>query len=389
MRYALALCRGMDSTAGWTNAYMSLSLEAVSRVVANETHLDQISLTLDPGSFNVLLGRTLAGKTSLMRLMAGLDRPSSGRILMSGEDVTERGVRQRNVSMVYQQFINYPHQTVFDNIASPLKIARVPRDEIQARVHEVAKLLHIEHLLERMPLELSGGQQQRTAMARALVKDADLVLFDEPLVNLDYKLREEFREELGTLFASRDCIAVYATTEPAEALALGGHTAILHEGRLIQYGPTPEVYRQPMSLTAAEMFSEPPINVLDGYIRGREVTFDEDVHFPLDEALSALAEGHYRFGVRPSHLALERQAVDDLVLDVQVDLAEISGSETFLHVHNDKVSLVAHLAGVHSFAVDQQVSLYFPVHGLYAFDDSGATVHAPDASPSAGSRGGK
>lgn len=368
---------------------MSLSLEAVTRVVANETHLDRISMTLEPGSFNVLLGRTLAGKTSLMRLMAGLDRPSSGRILMNGEDVTGRGVRERNVSMVYQQFINYPHQTVFDNIASPLKIARVAGDEIRRRVQEVAELLHIEHLLERMPLELSGGQQQRTAMARALVKDAELVLFDEPLVNLDYKLREEFREELGTLFASRDCIAVYATTEPAEALALGGHTAILHEGRLIQYGATPEIYRHPVSLTAAEMFSEPPINVLDGHIRGGEVTFDEDVHFPLDEALSALAEGHYRFGVRPSHLRLKPQADDDLELDVQVELAEISGSETFLHVRNDKVSLVAHLAGVHSFAVDQQVRLYFPIHGLYAFDDSEATVHAPGSAHISHLQGGR
>ncbi|ALM52350.1 ABC transporter ATP-binding protein [Halomonas huangheensis] len=358
---------------------MSLSLEAVTRAVANETHLDQISLTLESGSFNVLLGRTLAGKTSLMRLMAGLDQPSSGRILINGEDVTGRGVRERNVSMVYQQFINYPHQSVFDNIASPLKIARVAGDEIQQRVHEVASLLHIEHLLERMPLELSGGQQQRTAMARALVKDADLVLFDEPLVNLDYKLREEFREELGALFASRDCIAVYATTEPAEALALGGHTAVLHEGRLVQYGATADVYRRPQSLTAAEMFSEPPINVLSGYIRGGEVTFDEDVHFPLDEALATLAEGRYHFGVRPSHLTLKQQSEDDLTLNVQVDLAEISGSETFLHVHSDKVSLVAHLAGVHSFAVDQQLRLYFPIHGLYAFDGSGTTVHVPGA----------
>ncbi|MAY72379.1 MAG: ABC transporter ATP-binding protein [Halomonas sp.] len=365
---------------------MSLILDGVTRKVASETHIDDVSLTLEPGSFNVLLGRTLAGKTSLMRLMAGLDQPTRGRILMQGEDVTGKGVRQRNVAMVYQQFINYPHQSVFDNIASPLKLARVPRSEIRQRVHEIAELLHIEGLLDRQPLELSGGQQQRTAMARALVKDADLVLFDEPLVNLDYKLREEFREELSALFARRDCIAVYATTEPAEALALGGNTAILHEGRLVQHGPTATVFRQPASLTAAEMFSEPPINVLEGRIRDGEVSFDDEVHFPLDEDLAALDEGSYRFGVRPAHLAMQPRADDDLALDVKVELAEISGSETFLHVGNERMSLVAHLPGVHSFRVDEPITLHVPVHRLFVFDMDGKTLHVPPEVGDGGAR---
>jgi len=356
---------------------MSLTLEDVSRRVGGQTHVDRVSLTLEPGSFNVLLGRTLAGKTSLMRLMAGLDQPSEGRILMQGEDVTGRQVRQRNVSMVYQQFINYPNHSVYANIASPLKIAGVGRQEVDRRVREVAEMLHIEHLLERTPLELSGGQQQRTAMARALVKDADLILFDEPLVNLDYKLREEFREELRTLFERRDCIAVYATTEPAEALALGGYTAVLHQGRLLQYGPTAEVYHRPATLTAAEMFSEPPINVLEGRVREGEVSFDSEVHFALDNDLAGLADGDYRFGVRPSHLAMTPRADDDLALDVAVELAEISGSETFLHVRNEHVALVAHLPGVHAFGVDEAIRLYFPVHRLYVFDGEGATVHVP------------
>lgn len=358
---------------------MSLTLEGVTRVVANETHLDEVSMILEPGSFNVLLGRTLAGKTSLMRVMAGLDQVTSGRVLMNGEDVTGLGVRQRNVAMVYQQFINYPHQTVYDNIASPLKLAKVPRKEIEARVLEVASLLHIEHLLSRKPLELSGGQQQRTAMARALVKDANLVLFDEPLVNLDYKLREEFREELGALFAARDCIVVYATTEPSEALALGGHTAVLHEGRLMQYGPTADVFRRPNTLTSAEMFSEPPMNVIGGHIHANEVTFGDDMHFALDQGLRGLGEGHFRFGVRPAHLSLSPQASDDLALDVVVDLAEISGSETFLHVHHTKGAMVAHLPGVHTFDVNQKVRLYFPIHRLYAFADDGSTLYIPGA----------
>lgn len=356
---------------------MSLILENVSRVVDGQDWITDVSLTLEPGSFNVLLGRTLAGKTTLMRLMAGLDRPTRGRVLMNGVDVTGVSVRDRNLSMVYQQFINYPNLTVFDNIASPLKLAKMPAKVIQERVRETASMLHIDNLLDRYPMELSGGQQQRTAMARALVKDAQLILFDEPLVNLDYKLREELREELRALFKVRNCIAVYATTEPNEALALGGHTAVLHEGRLLQYGKTPDVYHRPTDIVTAEMFSEPPINVVQGQVSETEVTFDDTVHFQLNADLRNLEPGHYNFGVRASHIGLVPHADDDLELPVTVDLAEISGSETFLHVRNDHFNLVLHLSGVHEYHVDEKIKVYFPTHKLYAFDLDGNFVHGP------------
>lgn len=356
---------------------MSLILENVSRVVDGQDWISDVSLTLEPGSFNVLLGRTLAGKTTLMRLMAGLDRPTRGRVLMNGVDVTGVSVRDRNLSMVYQQFINYPNLTVYDNIASPLKLAKMPTKVIQERVRETASMLHIENLLDRYPMELSGGQQQRTAMARALVKDAQLILFDEPLVNLDYKLREELREELRALFKVRNCIAVYATTEPNEALALGGYTAVMHEGRLLQYGKTPDVYHRPTDIVTAEMFSEPPINVVKGQVSETEVTFDETVHFQLNADLRNLEPGQYNFGVRASHIGLVPHADDDLELPVTVDLAEISGSETFLHVRNDHFNLVLHLSGVHEYHVDEKIKVYFPTHKLYAFDLDGNFVHGP------------
>ncbi|MFG6178425.1 ABC transporter ATP-binding protein [Halomonas sp. THAF12] len=356
---------------------MSLILEHIDRVVGGETHIDDVSLELRPGSFNVLLGRTLSGKTSLMRLMAGLDAPTRGRVLMDGQDVTGRSVRKRNISMVYQQFINYPGLSVYDNIASPLRLARVERREIDRRVREIAEMLHITPFLDRLPLELSGGQQQRTAMGRALVKDADIILFDEPLVNLDYKLREEFRDELRAVFAERHCIAVYATTEPAEALALGGNTAVLHEGRLVQYGRTEDVYHRPRNVLTAEMFSEPPINIVDGRVSDTEVTFDSRLHFPINDDLRALPPGEYRFGVRASHISLTPRAEDDIEMRMIVDLAEISGSETFLHVHNERFHLTVHLEGVHEFAVDAPVTLYFPTHKVYAFDRQGAVVHIP------------
>lgn len=204
---------------------MVLELRNVEKKAAADVHIHPTSLTLEPGSFNILLGTTLAGKTTLMQLMAGLEKPTAGEVWFNGVNVTGVPVQKRNVSMVYQQFINYPNMSVFDNIASPLKVARLPGGEIKARVGEMAELMQISAMLDRRPSELSGGQQQRTAMARAMVKDSDLILLDEPLANLDFKLREELRDELPKIFGKRKCVVVYATTEPTEALLFDGHTA--------------------------------------------------------------------------------------------------------------------------------------------------------------------
>jgi glycerol transport system ATP-binding protein len=239
---------------------MQLSLERVEHKVGAAVHLHALDIALVPSALTVLLGATQAGKTTLMRVMAGLDRPSAGRVLVDGRDVTGMPVRERNVAMVYQQFINYPSLTVADNIASPLKL-RGERG-IDARVNELAAKLHIEPFLKRLPAELSGGQQQRVALARALAKQAPLMLLDEPLVNLDYKLREELRDELSALFAAGDSTVVYATTEPTEALLLGGHTAVMDAGEVLQYGPTAQVFHRPKSIRVARAFSDPPMNLI-------------------------------------------------------------------------------------------------------------------------------
>src|SRR5919205_109161 len=247
---------------------MTLELRHVTKKVNGETHIGDVSLTFAHGTLNILLGPTLSGKTSLMRLMAGLDAPTSGKVFFDGRDVTGVPVRRRSVAMVYQQFINYPNLTVYENIASPLRVAGIAKAELDRRVREAAALIKLTPLLDRKPLELSGGQQQRTALARAIVKRADLVLLDEPLANLDYKLREELREELPRIFSATGAIFVYATTEPVEALLLGGSTATLSEGRITQFGPTVGVYRRPNSLETARIFSDPPINTLAMTKRG-------------------------------------------------------------------------------------------------------------------------
>ena len=227
---------------------MGLTLQNVDKLVGRDIHLKDVNLEFEPGSRNVLLGHTLAGKTSLLRIMAGIDRPTHGKILIDGQDVTGVSVRKRSVAMVYQQFINYPSLTVYKNIASPLKVSGVRKAEIDRRVLETAEMLHIEDLLDRLPAELSGGQQQRIAIARALVKDAQLLLLDEPLVNLDYKLREELRSELQEIFQRREAIVIYTTTEPTEALMLGGNAVVIDQGRVLQTGLTPEVDHNPKNI---------------------------------------------------------------------------------------------------------------------------------------------
>ena len=356
---------------------MTLKLDSVVKRVGAETHIHETTLELVPGSVNVLLGPTMAGKTSLMRLMAGLDKPSEGRILEDGRDVTGQSVRRRDVAMVYQQFINYPSFTVFDNIASPLRRAGVKRAEIERRVREAAERLHIEAFLGRLPAELSGGQQQRTALARALVRDARLLLLDEPLVNLDYKLREELREDLRALFSKSETMVVYATTEPAEALLLNGNIIVVAEGRVLQSGPTLQVYNNPASTRVGQVFSDPPMNMAAGEVSAGAAAIAGDVRLPLQAHLSGLGEGAYTFGVRASHLSLSRTAADDIEIDGTVDLAEVSGSETFVHVVHGETSLVVQEKGVHSIGIGKDIRVFLDPDYLFAFDGAGKLVAAP------------
>ena len=356
---------------------MELKLERIEQRIGAQTHLYPLDLVLVPRAVTVLLGATQAGKTTLMRLMAGLDAPSAGRVVVDGLDVTGMPVRKRNVSMVYQQFINYPSMTVADNIASPLRLhGSHDRAAIGSRVAELAAKLHIEPFLQRLPAELSGGQQQRVALARALAKKAPLMLLDEPLVNLDYKLREELREELSALFASGESTVVYATTEPTEALLLGGYTAVMDAGELLQYGPTAEVFHRPRSIRVARAFSDPPMNLVAGSAGASGVLLPGGVALPL--ALPATRSEALTLGLRAGALRVQARA-GDLALPGKVELAEIAGSDTFVHVDTPIGELVAQLTGVHVFSLGAAVTLYLNPAQAYVFDATGDLLVAPAA----------
>lgn len=360
---------------------MQLALKAISKRVADDIWLYETDLDLEPASMTVLLGATQAGKTSLMRIMAGLDAPSSGRVMADGQDVTGWSVRRRNVAMVYQQFINYPSMTVRENIASPLRLRR--ERSIDTRVEALAERLGIAAFLDRLPVELSGGQQQRVALARALAKAAPLMLLDEPLVNLDYKLRETLREELTELFAGGESIVVYATTEPGEALLLGGHTAIVHEGRVLQYGPAIHVYDEPATLDVARTFNDPPMNFMSGVRTATGVTLSSGQALALP--LPRHADSAVTVGLRAGALRLKpgspaappTDPSSWQTLQATVVLAEISGSDTFLHVDTEAGPLVAQFTGVHHFKLGDSLPLYFSERDAFVFDATGSLLRAP------------
>ena len=357
---------------------MTLELQGVSKSVDGQVHIHPTDLTLEKGTMNVLLGPTLAGKTSLMRLMAGLDAPSTGRILWQGQDVTGQRVQDRKVAMVYQQFINYPTMSVYDNIASPMRLSKVPKQEIDARVRRTAELMQLTPMLDRRPLELSGGQQQRCALARALVKNAGLVLLDEPLANLDYKLREELRVEIPRIFEASGSIFVYATTEPEEALLLGGKVATLWEGRVTQFGPTPQVYRRPTDATTARVFSDPPMNFLDIEKSGGTLTFGEGRTLPARGALADLADGRYTAGFRANHLEIARPSDEAMRFDTTLSVTELTGSETFVHLDHDGRRWVGLVHGVHELTIGAPLEVWLEPRHVYVFDADGALV-APAA----------
>lgn len=352
-----------------------LELKNITKRVGVDMHIHPTSLVFKPGTFNILLGTTLAGKTTLMQLMAGLEKPTIGEVWFDGVNVTGVPVQKRNVSMVYQQFINYPNMSVFDNIASPLRVGRVDAGEIKRRVGEMAELMRISAMLDRRPSELSGGQQQRTAMARALVKQSDLILLDEPLANLDFKLREEMRDELPKLFGERDCVVVYATTEPTEALLFGGQTAALHQGRVADFGPTGEIYRKPASLTGAQVFSEPPINTVAAVKSGHIISAGGSLTWVAPEDL---ADGAYTVGIRAHHVT-PFETTGSVPVDGTIKIAELSGSESMIHFDAFGGDWVSLSHGVHPFEAGARATLYADMASCFYFAPDGSLVRSGEA----------
>jgi glycerol transport system ATP-binding protein len=352
---------------------MTLEIREISKEVAGQVHIKPTSLVLETGHFNVLLGQTGAGKTSLIKMMAGLEKIASGAIIMDGHDVTKLSTQKRNISLVHQFFVNYPHMTVYDNIASPLRVAGMGKSDIQGRVEEAADILQLRPMLNRRPHELSGGQQQRCALARAIAKESRAVFLDEPLANLDYKLREELREQLPELFAGRGAVVVYATSEPEEALLLGGATALMDDGRVEQFGPTADIYRTPKNLKAANVFSDPPINVAKVRKSGGVLSMG-DANWTAAGAPAGLADGDYLLAIRPHHVLPTPSPRNSVGLSGRVIVTELSGSESSAHFQMGDDAWVSLSHGVHPYEIGAKHPFYLNPSECFYFAPDGQPV---------------
>jgi glycerol transport system ATP-binding protein len=353
---------------------MALIAEHLTLEVDHVRHLDDVSFTLERGRLHTLIGRTLAGKTTILRTIAGLQRIDGGTLDLDGQSFLARPVWERDVAMVYEQFINYPHLSVLDNVAFPLRRRGLSADVARERARAVLERVSLRGFEGRRPSQLSGGQQQRVALARALARGADVLLLDEPLANLDYKLREQMREELQGLFSDQgNSIVLYTTTEPAEAMVLGDVVLVMHEGRLLQMGPPDEVFDRPATTVVAAVVNDPPMNIVDGAIEGGLVRLGGGRSLPLAPHMRGLASGSYRFGLRA--IELELGSADDAV--GSVTFSEVSGSETFIHVDTSFGPLVFQIQSVHSFPMNAAVPVAIDQEKLFVFGPNDRLVAAP------------
>ncbi|KAA3605682.1 MAG: sn-glycerol-3-phosphate ABC transporter ATP-binding protein UgpC [Planctomycetota bacterium] len=311
-----------------------------------------VDLQVQEGEFLVLVGPSGCGKSTLLRMVAGLESPTRGEIRMNGQKVHHLEPKERDVAMVFQNYALYPHMTVAGNIAFPLKMARNSRKKIRAAVQEAAELLGIAELLERKPAALSGGQQQRVALARALVRRPRLFLFDEPLSNVDAKLRAEMRAELAKLHRETRATMLYVTHDQVEAMTLGSRIAVLHRGRLQQVGAPTEVYHQPANMFVASFLGAPPMNFLS------------------DQAAAALGPKSYRQGVilgfRPHDAMLGGDC------RMKVHFREDLGHESLFHGVFEGHEVILALPGQTKLPSDGELAFHLPADRVHAFDpDSG------------------
>lgn len=347
----------------------------ISLEVGGESHLSDVSFEMAPGKLYTILGRTLAGKTTLLKSIAGLVQINSGSLSNGGVDFLQVPVWKRNVAMVYQQFINYPHFTVYKNIAFPLRKQGLDRSEIDRRVRRAIEQVGLQGFEERRIQALSGGQQQRVALARSLAKSSQILLLDEPLVNLDYKLRETLREELKTLISSQfnaEGIVVYSSTDPLEAMQFGGDLIVMDEGRILQQGPAVEVFEHPATCRVAEITNDPSMNLWSAQLDGDRFRVAPGLDLPRPERMRDLAPTDYTVGFRANDIRIEEGG-----LDFEVELSEIAGSETIIHLRRGEKRMIARVEGVVSLQMQQTVPVKINTDWLYAFNSNQHLVHSP------------
>lgn len=358
---------------------MQISLSGIEKSFGENQVLDRVNLTVEPGEFVTLVGPSGCGKSTLLRILAGLESTDAGQVVVAGKDMTQVRPADRNLAMVFQSYALYPHLSVADNIATPLRLRDLPwyaklpiagplfnrsrHRELQQQVYEAADLLKIRHLLDRKPGQLSGGQRQRAALGRALVRKPIAFLMDEPLSNLDAALRVHMRAELSELHRRLQTTFIYVTHDQSEALTMSDRMAVMENGRILQFGPPDEIYNNPQSIEVATFVGSPPINLLRAEANGQELALLGE---PVGEIQTSASD--VQIGCRPEDVSLSTSGVEAVVTH-----RENMGSDVFLHTRlkrTDEPVIVRAPAGAKE-NVHDTVNLQFDLHRLLAFDDGG------------------
>ncbi len=357
---------------------VDVHLRKIVKKFGKTVALRGIDLDVEDGEFVVLLGPSGCGKTTTLRIIAGLEKPTEGKVIFGNRDVTYLPPRERNISMVFQSYAVWPHMKVYDNIAFPLKIKKLPKDEIDRKVKWAAELLQISDLLDRYPHQLSGGQRQRVAVARAIVVEPHVLLMDEPLSNLDALLRVKMRSELKKLQRRIKVTTIYVTHDQVEAMTMGDRIAVMNAGRIMQIGPPTEIYHKPANIFVAGFIGSPQMNFIEVSVEekdGSVVLVAEDLQIKLPEDIGKVAQSYAGktlvMGIRPEHIYPEGFVPGNVRRTVKisgvVDFVEALGSDTIIHLNTGSRIIVVKASGTYHTSIGDKLTVEIDLDKMHLF----------------------
>ena len=351
----------------------ALSLSNIHKKYDKTTIIENLSLDIASGEFIVLVGPSGCGKSTLLRMIAGLEMPDNGKLMMGDKDVTHLAAGKRSLSMVFQSYALYPHMTVRENLSFGLRNIRTPPAEIERRIADAAAMLKLDEMLDRLPQNLSGGQRQRVAIGRSIVQQPELFLFDEPLSNLDAALRVEMRQEIQQLHNTLKNTMIYVTHDQVEAMTLADRIVVLYKGKIEQVGTPLELYNTPANLFVAEFIGTPKINMLPAVWRQGALHIAEDIIFPLSRQPLGVREGDKIFvAIRPEHM--QYQQPGDFSLHGRTRLCELQGDSTLVWLEIAGQSVCLKSFQQLSFPAQSSLTLTVQESHLHLFDSIGKRV---------------
>jgi multiple sugar transport system ATP-binding protein len=353
---------------------MSIEFKGVSKEFGGARVVDDLSLEIRDGEFVVLLGPSGCGKTTTLRMLAGLEAVTTGDILIGGERVNDIPTQHRDLAMVFQSYALYPHMTIAENIGYPLRVRKIEKGERAKRVNRVAAMLEIEALLERKPRQLSGGERQRVALARAIVREPRAYLMDEPLSNLDARLRVQMRGELKRLQHQLGTTTIYVTHDQAEAMTLASRVAVMKNGRLQQFDTPMNIYNRPANRFVAEFVGSPSMNFIEGEIAGNTFISDSlKIQLNATQLHDLAGQTRLTLGVRPEHVHVLTEPHDGAIA-ASVYVTELMGNETFVFLSVGANRLVARAPADFRAELESRVWLQFAIEKLHFFDSTSGDV---------------